>query len=122
MIAMNLSKYKGVVRLGHKVTLYVPSTVNVKDPAGDERIRLAVERVALRFSDWFGGATSTPASGYWAGAAGLVHERVTIVFAYASEEALGKHVEDVFDLANELKRDLTQESVALEVDGEMYLL
>lgn len=119
-MAINNAKLKNLFRLSHKVTVYVPSTVDV-DKAVDNTAQ--VERVAASLSGWFGGATSTPALGYWLSpAAGLVAEKTTVVFAYAAEADLEAHVGDVVELAEALKIDMGQEAVAVEIDGEMYFI
>lgn len=119
-MSINNSKLKNLFRLSHKVTFYVPSTMDV-DNAVDNTAQ--VERVASALSGWFGGATSTPAVGYWLSpAAGLVAEKTVVVFAYASEGDLTDHVEDVVELAETVKTEMGQEAVAVEIDGEMYFI
>lgn len=119
-MAINNAKLKNLFRLSHKVTFYVPSTVDV-DKAVDNTAQ--VERVAAALSSWFGGATSTPALGYWLSpAAGLVAEKTVVVFAYAAESDLEAHVGDVVELAESIKAEMKQEAVAVEIDGEMYFI
>ena len=78
---------------------------------------------AALLSELFGGATSTPALGYWMSpAAGLVAEATTVVFAYAADAALQEHVGRVVELCEELKREMGQEAIALEINGEMYFI
>lgn len=114
------SKLANLFHLSHKVTVYVPSTVNVSKAVDNTE---QVERVASALSGWFGGATSTPALGYWLSpAAGLVAEKTVVVFAYAAEDDLASHIEDVVDLCENVKHDMSQEAVALEIDGEMFFV
>ena len=82
-----------------------------------------VKKTAALLSELFGGATSTPALGYWMSpAAGLVAEATTVVFAYAADAALQEHVGRVVELCEELKREMGQEAIALEINGEMYFI
>ena len=55
-------------------------------------------------------------------AAGLVSENVTIVYSYASDEALKTGIHKVLQFAHEMKSELKQSAVSLEVNGELYLI
>lgn len=109
-----------LIPLKSKVTVYVPGTVDV-DKATDNKKQ--VELVARLLSDSFGGATASPASGYWVAADGsLVVERVTMVFAYCDTAAAEKHMDDVVRLCYRLKSEMRQEAIALEYNGNMYFV
>ena len=108
-----------VFHLSHKVSLYVPS----EDETG-KRIDqpAAVERVAGEFSDLFGGATATKARGFWRHSTGRIQaEAVTVVYAFA-EVLDDAAIDRLYALATDLKRDLRQDSIALELDGTLYLV
>ena len=108
-MTINNAVLKNCLKLSSKITVYVPAT-NVK-------------KTAALLSELFGGATSTPALGYWMSpAAGLVAEATTVVFAYAADAALQEHVGRVVELCEELKREMGQEAIALEINGEMYFI
>lgn len=49
-------------------------------------------------------------------------EATTVVFAYAADTALQEHVGRVVELCEELKREMGQEAIALEINGEMYFI
>lgn len=73
-----------------------------------------VDAAATLLSDCFGGATSTEALGYWVSdTAGLVKENTTMVFAYAGK---------VIDFCESLKIEMSQDAVALELNGEMFFI
>lgn len=115
-----MKKLKNLVALRHKVTVYVPATVDV-DKAVDNSAQ--VDAAAALLSGLFGGATSSPAVGYWLTASGqLVKENTTIVFAFAAEEALESGIDKVVDFCDNLKTEMAQEAIALEVDGTMYFI
>ena len=83
---MKSNKLAACIKLAHKVTVYVPGTVGAAS-AGDTSEWIA--RAASLLSSRFGGATSSPAVGYWlSDVHGLIRENTTIVFAYAAEQAL----------------------------------
>ena len=82
-----------------------------------------VNKTAILLSECFGGATSTPALGYWTSpTAGLVKEKTTLVFAYADENSLNENLEKVVDWCESLKTELKQDAIALELNGEMYFI
>ena len=119
-MALKNSKLKNCIRLSSKITVYVPATVGVDQSADNTQ---QVHETAALLSRLFGGATSTPALGYWLSpAAGLVAEKTTVVFAYAADADLQNGIEAVVEHCDKLKRDMGQEAVALEVNGEMYFI
>ena len=110
------------VELPHRVSLYVPGTVGVNS-ADASAARAMVDRVAGQLSEWFGGATSTAAAGYWVSdKVGLVREGVTVVYANTTEEDLEQRAGDILALALEIKRVMEQEAVSVEIDGALYLV
>lgn len=110
---------KNAVKLRGKVTIYVPSTTDVNKKIDN---KIYVEECATIMHECFGGATSTPAVGFWVGKDGIVREDTTLVFSYCNQSDLEKSIDRVVDYCEKLKIDLRQESVALEINGEMYLL
>ncbi len=117
---MNNNILKNSFSLSHKITVYVPGTVDAST-AGDTSAYVT-EAVAL-LSECFGGATSTPVRGYWMSEAhGLITEDNNAVFAYAAQSALDEHLDDVVNFAVRMRDELKQEAVAVELDGTMYFI
>ena len=117
---INNATLKNYLKLSSKITVYVPATDNVSDAVDNTE---AVNHAATVLAGLFGGATSTPALGYWLSpAAGLVAEATTVVFAYAKDTDLQDHIADVVTLCEDLKTSMHQEAVALEINGEMYFI
>lgn len=117
---LNNVEMKVLFPLSSKVTVYVPSTMDVDNPIDNTKY---VDGVAKRFSEWFGGATSTPTIGYYSSQkSGLVKERSVMVFAYCSDTDLQEHIEEVIQLCVDLCISMKQESIALEVNGKMALI
>jgi hypothetical protein len=106
--------------LTHSIAIFVPSTVDTDEPLDNtENVRQAI----AFFGDRFGGAVSNEADGAWKSAdKGLVTERVTIVRAFVSKQALTRHLDDVMGFAQTLKREMRQEAVALDVDNQLVLV
>jgi hypothetical protein len=110
----------GVVRLDSRVAIYVPSTTDT-DHATDNRQQ--VEEVAAKLSAMFGGATATEARGYWVSqSAGLVGEAVTIVYSNAAAEDIERHGAEIVAICHKIKREMKQEAVSLEINGELFLV
>lgn len=106
--------------LRHRVAVYVPGTNGVNTGADNARY---VQMAAATLSNLFGGATATPAIGYWmSDAAGLVEEKTTIVYAYAAGAALERGLDVVIDFCADMRADLQQEAIALAIDDSMYFI
>ena len=106
--------------LRHRVAVYVPGTNGVNTAADNARY---VKMAAATLSNLFGGATATPAIGYWmSDAAGLVEEKTTIVYAYAAGADLERGLDVVIDFCADMRAELQQEAVSLEIDGALYFI
>ena len=117
---LNNSRLKNLFKLGMKVTVYVPSTVDINKPIDNTEY---VNNVATKLSNWFGGATATDAVGCWVSpTAGLVREKTTLVFAYCNQTDLENHIDELIDLCEDLKKKMSQDSIALELNGEMNFI
>lgn len=114
------SKLQNLVKLSSKVTVYIPSTTDIDKPIDNTPY---VDGVASKLSAMFGGATSTPALGMWVSpTAGLVKEHTTIVYAYCTDADLQEHIEQVIEICENLKTELKQDAISLEINGEMYFI
>ena len=114
------SKLQNRFKLSSKVTVIVPATININEEIDNTPY---VDRVASLLSDCFGGATATTTLGYWKSPTmGLVKEKSTTVFAYCSESDLQNNIDKVIDLCEELKTEMSQDAIALEINGEMYFI
>ena len=114
------AKLKNLFKLSSKITVYIPSTTDINKPIDNTQY---VENVATLLSNYFGGATSCETLGYWVSPKmGLVKERTTQVFAYCSDKDLQEHAEKVIDFCENMKVELSQDAIALEINGEMYFV
>ena len=106
--------------LRHRVAIYVPGTNGVNTAADNARY---VKMAAATLSNLFGGATATPAIGYWmSDAAGLVEEKTTVVYAYAAGADLERGLDVVIDFCDGMRTELKQEAIALAIDDSMYFI
>ena len=114
------AKLKNMFKLSSKITVYIPSTVDINQTADTKKY---VDACAVLLSESFGGATSCEALGYWTSpTAGLVKERSTMVFAYCSDADLHNKIENIIDFCEAMKAELKQDAIALEINGEMYFI
>ena len=119
-VSVNMKTLKNCIKLSCQVKVYVPSTIGVKQAF--DSIEWVDKALAL-LSKEFGGATASSAMGAWVSNQGeLVKENVSVVFAYARQEQLEQSIDRVYDFCLEMKTALTQEAIALEVNGDMYLI
>lgn len=113
-------RLKNMFKLSSKITVYIPSTTDI-DKETDTTAY--VDSCATLLSNCFGGATATNALGCWTSpTAGLVKEKTTLVFAYCTTEQLDEHIEKVIDFCMNMKTELKQDAIAMELNGEMYFI
>lgn len=114
------SELGNLFTLSSHVRVYVPSTVDVSVEAETTE---QVEDTKRLLAGWFGGATAYRAVGSWVSATGaLVDEDVTIVEAYCTEAQLQDHIGEVLGHARHLKKVLSQEAIAIEVQHQLYFV
>jgi hypothetical protein len=115
-----MKKLMNLVELSSRVAVYVPSTVNVDKKVSNKKY---VDKVLTDLSGWFGGATSTKAIGSWLTQSNtLVRENVTVVYAFCTTDLLEQYGDNVIDLCEQLKKDMSQEAISLEINGKLYFV
>lgn len=97
----------------HLFSVLVPSTTDINQSADNTQI---VKRVMKLFSLRFGGCSAQPITGAWYSKelGEIVIESVTRVYAY-SDHCTDKDRRFLRVIANIIKRDMSQESVAYEI-------
>ena len=100
-----------------KVSIYVPSTENVnKEVDNTEQVKNVIRELSVLF----GGATASNAVGGWVSESGeIVIEHVTIVYSFCTSEQLNRHFEDIYAIAQRIKREMSQEAVTIEINGQV---
>lgn len=110
----------GACKLDHRVSIYVPGT---QGPATATDNAAQVERVAAEFSRMFGGATAQESTGFWmSDTAGLAREKTTIVYAACTAAQLREHLPDVLELAQQIKAEMQQEALSIQIDEALYII
>ena len=111
---------KNCIKLQSQLKIYVPSTVDINKQTDNTEW---VDKTIGLFGDLFGGGTCMDALGIWKATSGeLIKEHVTLCYVFCSESDLKKHIQRVYDHCLDLKYNLKQESVALEINGDLYLI
>jgi hypothetical protein len=114
------AQIKNIIKLSSKITVYVPSTININQTIDNTEY---VNKTATLLSECFGGATSTNTLGYWVSATeGLVTEKSTMVFSYCTDVQLNENIEKIMQWVNTMRVELSQDAIAVEVNGEMWLV
>ncbi len=115
-----MDKLANLIKLGCTVKIYVPSTVDATQTADTSEI---VDDTLDFLSVRFGGATSYKALGCWKSPEhGLIKEKVIICESHTDTRGLEANVEAVVERAEALKAELSQEAIAIEINGEMYFV
>jgi hypothetical protein len=115
-----MKSLKNCIKLSSQVKVYVPSTRNIGESFESSEW---IDKTMTLLSKEFGGATASKALGAWISAKGdLIKENVTVVFSYAKQEDLEKSIEIIYEFCLSMKLYLDQEAVALEVNGNIYLI
>ena len=115
-------KLVGIFSLSFNVKIYVPSTTEV-NKEGTNLQKYFVNKGLSLFSGYFGGSTAHRAVGAWnSDKLGLVTEKITILESYCSPESLENNIESVLNFAREIKSEMKQEAVSLEINSKLYLV
>jgi len=117
---MNNKALKQFIPLNHKISIYVPSTININETIDNSEY---INETASRLTAVCGGATITSALGFWhSETVGNVTEKVNIIFAYVNNESFEKAIKETLSIANYLKSNLKQDAISLEIDNKMYFV
>lgn len=107
--------------LDHSVEIRIPTQCGDCKKTLPEQIRVSLLDDAKRdFSNWFGGfGVTRKQSGYTFPDGTLEEEEVDVVSTNCSADALEEHMEDLAVFAVRVANELSQDSVALSIDGRM---
>lgn len=107
--------------MGSRVAIYIPGTVNISDACDNAA---HIHAAALLLSSCFGGASASPVTGYWVsyGDQKLVEEHTTIVYANCKKADLEMYIDEIVTYCLQLCKELSQDCIALEVNGILYFV
>lgn len=113
-----MKQLENCVKLSCQVKIYVPTTINVDIPFDNSEW---VSKTVDFLGEKFGGATTTEAFGAWVASNGkLVKEKVDLCYSFASQELLSEYISNVYDFCLNMRIELRQERVGLEINGSLY--
>lgn len=102
--------------MDNKVSIYVPSTVNINRSINNDKQVLSIIK---QMSLLFGGATSYKCTGGWvADNVDIVTEQVNIVYSFCDKKSLNNNLANVINICQQIKKDMKQEAVTLEINGK----
>lgn len=106
--------------LDSKVAIYVPSTINVDEVTNNEKQVLNIIR---ELSTLFGGATASDAVGGWVAENGnTIIEKVKIVYSFCTTEQLKDNIDKILQICENLKTEMKQEAITLEINGQVKFI
>jgi hypothetical protein len=110
------SAFPWAVRLSHSLAVYLPT-----NPPESESWREMVKRCFIRSC---GGCTSTMAQGGWLSQRNgqIMQEPVEVIGAACDDRALALAQKELVSFLQEMGRSMKQESIAVSVDGDMFLV
>jgi hypothetical protein len=110
---------KNVLVLTHEVKIIVPSTKEVNLAVSNAEM---VNYVATELSILNGGATITHGEGCWnSDKLGLIKEGVSIVSSKC-DDLTSAVLEKIYQIGLKILVEMSQESVAVEIDGTLVLI
>jgi hypothetical protein len=117
---MNHKTLKNLIVLESNVKIYIPGTIDINIASDNSEY---VNKTLLLLSNYFGGSASYQALGCWNSVnSGLIKENITICESYCKESELKKHIEDLIVYCENLKKELNQENISLEVNNKLYFV
>lgn len=107
-----------------RLAVYVPSTVQGDQPVGQSEFTDRTDKIGRILSRLFGGATVTPAAGYYIepDSNRLIYERINIVTSHVTKPALTEHLDTVIKTAKQYRDLWQQTSIALGINDTMILI
>lgn len=103
-----------------KVAIYVPSTIDVDKEVNNEQ---QVLQIIKKLSLLFGGATASDAVGGWVANDGqTVIEKIKIVYSYCTSEQLKDNIDSILEICENLKKEMLQEAITLEINGQVKFI
>ena len=108
--------------LSRQAAVYIPSTIGARRaPPG--KVRAAVRSAGSELARDMGGASAVDVEGFYLSASGkMVREKVKKVYVFADDDSISAASARVRAIAERIKTEFSQESVAVEIDGTMIFV
>ncbi len=102
------------------IGIFIPTTTDV-NLVSDTSAHM--DRAMSFMAERFGGATCKIVNGVWLSERlGLVGEVVYVVYSYLTQSDMSRYLDEVVMYLKELKRELKQEAMALEINRKITLI
>lgn len=102
------------------IGIFIPTTFDVNNYFDTTPY---IDRTLSFLGERFGGATSEEAKGIWNSEdIGLVGEKLYKVHTYATSNDLKNYLDEVVDYVREIKAELKQEAMAMEINQKLTLI
>lgn len=102
------------------IGIFIPTTFDVNNYFDTTPY---IDRTLSFLGERFGGATSEEAKGIWnSEEIGLVGEKLYKVHTYATSNDLKNYLDEVVDYVREIKSELKQEAMAMEINQKLTLI
>lgn len=104
----------------HQVSVFIPTTTDINKVVDTSDY---VRKTLVFFGEKFGGATSSQAQGVWnSDTLGIVNETVHVIVTYTTEDDLSRSVDEIIEFVKNIKNELSQEAMAIEINKKMILI
>lgn len=113
---------KKTKRLEKQMAITIPSTKEFDKPLTKPEMQKRIKEVRDFFTEKFHGTTRIRGIGSYEGEQGIVDEDVVVVEAFADAPDWQKMKTDVAKFVLDKRKEWSQESVAYELEGDMYLV
>ena len=114
------NKLKNLFCLSSKIAVYIPSTVDVNKKCNNAKY---VNEAKNLMSLTFGGSTVQNVLGSFITEKNeTVNEKINIVYSYCTSEQLQNNTELIIEFCEKLKIEMSQESIALEINNKLYFV
>jgi len=108
------------LRYTNQIGIYIPTTTDIEQQS---HVSACVEKTLSFMRKTFGSAIQEQVQGVWNSQdSGLVENDIHLIKSFCSQPALDKYMGEVVDYVESLKRDLQQETMALEVNQKLMLI
>lgn len=115
-----MKKLENKFTLDNNIKIYVPSTFDIDNKIDNKN---QVNKTLKELSNLFGGSTSYKAIGTFISSnKKLIKENVTICESFCTKKDFKKSLDNVIDYCENLKKDMKQEAVSLEVNNKLYFI
>lgn len=107
-------------QMKNKISVFIPSTININNLS--DKQDYFVELFLLKMGELFGGATCVVLEGVWISESiGIVKENVKNVYAYF-EILCEFKIKEILKIVEDMKEEMAQEKVGIEINNVFYLI